>query len=162
MAEIIKNFVSTPKGRIIQVRYKNGKTKMQLKWADDFKSKTDSNFADAQAYVDSECIRLMKPYTPMQSGILYKSATLGTKIGSGEIHQVAPYARYQYYGLLMVSKTTGSAYARAGESKILTSTPLKYSTARHPLAGKLWFERMKADKKQQILRGTQKRAGGKK
>lgn len=135
MAEIIKEFVSTPKGRIIEAKYKNGKAEMRLEWADGFSPQMDRNFANAQGYVDSECIRLMVPYTPMRQGILYNSATLGTKIGSGEIHQVAPYARYQYYGKLMVSRITGSAFAKEGESKVLTSTPLRYSTATHPQAG---------------------------
>ena len=160
MAETIKNFVSTPKGDIIEVRYKNGKAKMQLRWAKSFRPTMERNFQEAQRFVDSECIRQMKPYTPMQSGALEKSATLGTKIGSGEIHQVAPHARYQYHGRLMVSRITGSAFASAGESKVLTSQLLKYSTIRHPQAGKLWFERMKADKKERILRGAQKYAGG--
>lgn len=72
---------------------------------------------------------------------------------------LAPYARYQYYGKLMVSSVTGSSYARHGEKKVLTDIDLVYS--KEPLAGKLWFERMKADKKQQILRGAAAMMGGK-
>ena len=113
-----------------------------------------------QKYIDSECIRLMAPYTPMRNGFLMRSATLGTKIGSGEINQIAPYARYQYYGKLMVSSITGSAWSK-GEKKILTDVDLQYDTSRHPLAGKMWFERMKADKKDQILEGARKVAGAK-
>ena len=113
-----------------------------------------------QKYVDGECIRLMSPYTPAETMYLEQSATLGTVIGSGEIHQVAPYGRFQYYGMLMVSSITGSAYARKGESKVLTDTPLEYSKAKHPKAGKMWFERMKADHKDSILRGAAKISGG--
>lgn len=111
-----------------------------------------------QMFIDNECIRLMAPYTPNMNGVLMKSATLGTKIGKGEINQNAPYARYQYYGKLMVSSTTGSAWSR-GEAKILTDIDLQYSKHKNPLAGPFWFERMKADKKEQILRGAQKMAG---
>ncbi len=57
-----------------------------------------SKFAKAQQFVDSECIRLMVPYTPMLSGQMMQSATRGTVIGSGEIKYNSPYARYQYYG----------------------------------------------------------------
>ncbi len=39
----------------------------------------------------------MNPETPRRTGVLVKSATLGTVIGSGEINQIAPYARRQYY-----------------------------------------------------------------
>ena len=114
-----------------------------------------------QKYIDSECIRLMAPYTPYRQGILEKSATLGTKIGSGEINQIAPYARYQYYGKLMVSAITGSAWARMGEKKVLTDKDLEYDKSAHPLAGKMWFERMKADHKEEILDGARKVAGAK-
>ena len=75
---------------------------------------------------------------------------------SGEIKQVAPYARFQYYGNVMVSRITGSAWARNGESKVITNNPLQYDTSRHPLAGKMWFERMKADKKDAILQGARR------
>lgn len=114
-----------------------------------------------QKYIDSECIRLMAPYTPYRQGILEKSATLGTKIGSGEINQISPYARFQYYGKVMVSSITGSPWASKGEKKILTDRDLQYDTSIHPLAGKMWFERMKADKKDQILEGARKVAGAK-
>lgn len=113
-----------------------------------------------QKFIDQEVIRLMDPYTPNLNGVLIKSATLGTKIGSGEIHQNAPYARFQYYNKLMVSSITGSSYASKGESKVLTDKDLEYSKHKNSQAGGYWFERMKADKKGQILRGAQKIAGG--
>lgn len=149
-------YVETPRGKIVDVHHKNGKVTMQLQWNPGFSTRANKNFNNVQGYIDSEVIRLMTPYTPMRNGILYKSATLGTTIGSGEIIQVAPYARYQYYGKLMVSRITGSAWAKQGESKVLTNQPLTYRTDRHPLAGSYWFERMKADKKEKILRGAKR------
>ena len=110
-----------------------------------------------QAFVDQEVIRLMNAYTPRLNGVLIKSATIGTKIGSGEIHQNTPYSRYHYYGKLMVSSITGSAWSH-GESKALTDKDMKYNGA--PMRGPFWFERMKSDKKEKILRGAQKVAGG--
>jgi hypothetical protein len=114
-----------------------------------------------QKFIDQECIRLMAPYTPFRAGMLERSATLGTKIGSGEINQIAPYARYQYYGKLMVSSITGSAWARYGEKKVLTDKDLVHDKSRHPQAGPFWFERMKADHKEEILEGARKVAGAK-
>jgi hypothetical protein len=111
------------------------------------------NSGPVQEFIDSECIRLMAPYTPFQSGTLTRAATLGTKIGSGEIHQNTPGSRYLYYGKLMVSSITGSAYATKGEKKILTDVDLKYNGA--PKRGAFWFERMKADHKDDILKGAQ-------
>lgn len=161
MADITKVFVSTPKGQIVEVKDKNGKLKMELQWAPDFQPRMERHFTNAQEFVDAECIRLMKDYTPFRNGILEKSATLGTVIGSGEIHQVAPYARYQYYGMLMVSSITGSSFASKGEKKVLTDTPLQHDKSKHPQAGPFWFERMKAEHKEDILQGAAKIAGGK-
>ena len=134
---------------------------VSLIWNKNLSAEMNAKMKKAQKFVDSECIRLMKPYTPFMNGVLEKSATIGTVIGSGEIHQNAPYARYQYYGMLMVSSVTGSSFARNGESKVLTDTPLQYNTFRHPQAGKMWFERMKADHKKDILSGAAQYAGGK-
>ena len=113
-----------------------------------------------QKFIDSECIRRMDPYTPRINGVLIKAATLGTKIGTGLIEQTTPYARYLYYGKLMVSSETGSPWAKHGESKVLTDRDLQYNKASNPAAGSYWFERMKADHKDSILAGARKIAGG--
>jgi hypothetical protein len=110
-----------------------------------------------QKFIDQEVIRLMDPYTPRLNGNLIKSATLGTKIGTGDINYNVPYGRYLYYGKLMVSSITGSSYAAKGESKVLTGMDLHYNE--EPMRGAFWFERMKADKKTQILRGARRVAG---
>ena len=117
-----------------------------------------NNGGRVQKYVDSEVIRRMKPYTPMLSSALIKSATISTKIGSGEIKQNTPYARYQYYGKLMVSSITGSSYARMGEKKVLTNKNLNYRKI-NPNAGPFWFERMKSDHKKAILEMARKESG---
>lgn len=131
-----------------------------FRWVPDFQSGMKERFSQAQRYIDQSCIRHMDKYTPMLTGTLIRSATFGTKIGSGRIEYASPYARYQYYGKLMVSSVTGSPYARSGEKKVLTSTDLIYNTASHPLAGPFWFERMKSDKKAEIERGAAKIVGG--
>lgn len=127
---------------------------VRLAWKQTFGREQTDRFTTVQKFIDSECIRLMVPYTPMRNGILMKNAVMGTTIGSGKVVYNSPYARYQYYGKLMVSSVNGSAYARRGESKVLTNIDLKYDTSRHPKAQKMWFEAMKADKREQILRGA--------
>ena len=108
-----------------------------------------------QMFVDSECIRRMSKYTPMITGVLEKSATLGTVIGSGEIHQDTPYSRFQYYGKVMTTED-GRVWARKYESKpIITERDLVHNKSRHPQAGPRWFERMKEAEKEDILRGAQ-------
>ena len=134
---------------------------VKLEWNDNFANDKAAMFAKVQQFIDSECIRLMGKYTPARNLILAKAATLGTKIGSGHIVYAVPYARYQYYGKVMISSVTGSAYAKHGESKVLTSKNLSYSKARHPLAQAMWFETMKAKHGGAILRGAAAIAGGK-
>lgn len=140
----MKKYIETPRGRIIQV----GNQKAELIWSPEFQPKWNERFNNAQSYVDSEVLRLSEPYVPFQSGMLKLSGQLGTVIGSGLVVYNAPYARYQYYGMVMVGRAP----------KQLTDTPLTYHGA--PKRGKLWFERCKADHKEQILRGAAKIAGG--
>ena len=142
------------------IQIKEAKMEVNLAWKNTFGKDMTDRFSSAQKFVDSECMRLMVPYTPMLNGILMKGSALGTKIGSGHIYYLNPYARYQYYGKLMVSSTTGSAFAVAGEKKVLTDVDLIHNKSRHPQAGPFWFERMKADRGAQILRGAAKYAGG--
>lgn len=89
--------IETPKGTIYTVNGKGGKVTAKLEWKDGFGPEYEGKFDRKQAFIDQECIRRMAPETPRLSGMLVKSATLGTAIGTGEIHQVAPYARRQYY-----------------------------------------------------------------
>lgn len=110
-----------------------------------------------QKFIDSEMIKVMNPYTPMQSSTLINSVTLNTVIGSGLIEYGTPYDRYHYYGKLMVSPTTGSSYAQKGEKKVLTDKDMNYNGA--PKRGPFWFVRAKADKKEKILEGARKIAG---
>ena len=136
------------------VEIKAQKSEVNLVWKQTFGKEQTDRFSSVQKFVDSEVIRLMVPYTPMLNGILMENAVLGTKIGSGRIYYNSPYARFQYYGKVMVSSVTGSSFARKGESKVLTSKDLVYNKSKHPKAQRLWFEAMKSDKKEQILRGA--------
>lgn len=84
-----------------------------------------------QQYVDSEVLRLTDPYVPMDTGQLKQSGTRHTKIGSGNVIYKTPYARKQYFH----NKGNG-------------------------LRGAYWFERMKADHRDNILKGAAEVAGG--
>lgn len=111
-----------------------------------------------QRYIDSEVLRLCEPYVPMQSGSLIRSGLTGTRLGSGEVEYKSPYARYLYYGKLMVGRQTRRAWAKKNETKVVTDKELTYHGA--PKRGKLWFERMKADHKKEILHGAAKISRG--
>lgn len=126
--------ITTPRGAVVQRKTAGGKITAHLQWNPSFGRERTKQLRGVQAFVDSEVIRLMEPYTPHQSGMLIKSATLGTVIGTGEISQIAPYARWQYYR---------------------TDITRTYD----PRRGAKWFERMKVDHKGYILKGAAEKAG---
>lgn len=136
------------------VEIKAQKAEVNLAWRNTFGKDSTQKFDTAQEYVDSQCIELMKRYTPEVNHILVKSPVWGTKIGSGHIVYESSYARYQYYGNVMVS--TGGK----GSKKIVAvpERQLKYSKAG---AQRLWFEVMKKQHGEAILRGAARIAGGK-
>ena len=112
-----------------------------------------------QKVVDAECMRYMGPYMPRrQAGELEHMMTMATVIGSGQIDTPGPYAHYLHEGILYVSPTTGSSWAKRGEVKVPTDRELTYAGA--PMRGKKWFDRMKADHRQDILEAAQKAADG--
>ena len=125
-----------------------------------------------QQFIDNECIRQMDPYTPFLNGVLIASVRVNSVIGSGKLVQATPYARYQYYGHLMVDPITlkgsfydpktGRHWSRPGVSKIMDpgGRLLRYNTSKNPKAGPHWFERMVAVHGDDIGRGAAKLAGG--
>ena len=89
--------ITTPRGSVFTVTGKNGSTMARLEWAPGFAEKKAASFSRAQAFVDSECLRYMNPLSPRRTGMMIKSGTLGTVLGSGSIEYLTPYARRQYY-----------------------------------------------------------------
>lgn len=81
-----------------------------------------------QCYIDSEVLHYCAPMVPHASGILEGSGETETVVGSGEVRYGTPYGRRQYYE----NKGKGQR-------------------------GKLWFQRMKAAHKGDILRGARKK-----
>lgn len=107
-----------------------------------------------QKFIDNESMRYMGPYMPRrQAGELEHMMVLGTVIGSGQIDIPGPFAHYLHEGILYVSPTTGSAWAKKDEIKVPTDKELQYAGA--PMRGKKFFDRMKADHKDDILEGAQ-------
>ena len=107
-----------------------------------------------QKVIDSETMRYMGPYMPRrQAGELEHMMVLSTVIGSGQIDIPGPYAHYLHEGILYVSPTTGSSWAKKNEIKVPTERELTYAGA--PMRGKKWFDRMKADHKGDIIQAAQ-------
>ena len=105
-----------------------------------------------QMLVD-ECAKHMDGYVPYQTGILKNTRIIEP---DGVLYNQT-YARYQYYGELMLAPS-GSSWARKGERKHRTGKELNYHGA--PMRGKLWDKRMWADKSRIILTKIAKSCGG--
>ena len=86
-----------------------------------------------QQFIDSECLKLCEPKVPKDTGALIQSGIIHTRIGSGEVRYSTPYARRWYY------------------------MPANFQEA--PERGNYWFDRMKSQYRDQILKGAQKVAG---
>ncbi len=89
--------IETPSGQISTYTMESGKVVARLDWNAGCKPSLEKSMMSAQEFMDSECVRKMNPYTPRLTGVLIKSATLGSIVGSGEVQQIVPYARRQYY-----------------------------------------------------------------
>lgn len=89
--------ITSPRGSVVTRQTKNGSVSAEIVWNSGFARKKGQAFESAQEFVDSECLRYMNPLTPRRTGMMIKSAKLGTVIGSGNIEYLAPYARRQYY-----------------------------------------------------------------
>lgn len=127
----MSNTITTPRGQIVKTATKSGIVKAQLSWNPDFAPQKTRSFNRAQKFVDSEVLRYCSALVPFQTGMLDKSGTLGTVIGSGVVQYIAPYAAKQYYD---------------------TATSRPYDANR----GAKWFERMKVAYKNDIISGAKK------
>ena len=102
----------------------------------------------AVRYLRDTADRLMNPFVPMDNGMLRRNKTYPK---NNEIKYTSPYAKYQYYGKLMLAKN-GSAWAKLGEKKIQTSKPLKYHTSG---TGAKWNELMLQRHKSSLIKDVE-------
>ena len=117
-----------------------------------------------QEFFTSEIMRMSDPYTPFGGAGSFRAMA---RIGAGKdsIIYDLPYARYLWYGKLMVDPITkkGAFYSptygfwsRPNTKKELTERNLHYNGA--PLRGARWVERSWIDNKEAIITSTQKYA----
>ncbi len=123
-----------------------------------------------QQTIDKSVIDWNLQYCPWETGNLAKSAYTATQIGSGKVIYPGPYAHYLYYGgvygpnIPIFDDDSGEPtgfFSPPNKKKHPTGRALEYSTDVNPLAGAFWFERMKADHLDDIVREAKAVAGGK-
>lgn len=124
-----------------------------------------------QQAIDNAVISYCMQYVPWDSGVLGKSPYSASPPGCGHVTYNTPYARYQYYGVVygpnipVFDDNSGEPtrfYSRPGmpKSPKVPAQQLQYSQDVNPLAGSFWFERMKADHSDDILREAKSVAAG--
>ena len=114
-----------------------------------------------QKFFTSELMRLSDPYVPFRSGPLKNSVHPSQEWDS--IIYNTPYARYHWYGKLMVDPITkkgafydprsGRYWSRPNTPKELTTRDLQYTGG--PLRGPKWVERCWLDNKDSITNSVE-------
>ena len=118
--------LDVPEGKILLD--KNGKA--YIKYNPNFKRQMENSLGKVQEFVDMTVRNNLMAYVSFRTGTQQKSIKLSTMLGSGQVIINVPYAEYQAYSK-RIKKRVGKR-------------------------GTYPFERMKADKKDSILRQTTK------
>ena len=92
------------------------------------------------------------PFAPALTGAL----TQRTRVVGNEVIYPGPYARFLYYGKVMVDPNTGNTYAPKGGTKVETNRNLVFTKSVHPQAQSHWFEASKAQNLDKWLRVAEK------
>lgn len=93
-----------------------------------------------------------QPFVPMLTG----SLTQRTRVDGSAVIYPGPYARFLYYGKVMVDPNTGSTYAPKGGTKVVTDRNLVFNQTMHPQAQAHWGEASKAQNLDKWLRVAEK------
>lgn len=119
------------------------------------KNVLDKRVNKANAWLMEEIIKDTDQFVPMRTGAL----AINVHREGHTIVYASPYARFLYYGKLMIDPATGSPFARKGARKTVTDTPLKFSRAAHKNAQAHWFEASKAVNESHWMEGVKKILG---
>ena len=116
------------------------------------KDKLAESCTRAESIVGQQVIKDTEPFVPALTG----SLTIRTRLDGNKIIYPGPYARFLYYGKVMVDPQTGSTFAPKGGTKVLTNRDLVFSRAMHPQAQSHWFEASKAQNLDKWIRIAEK------
>ena len=89
--------VSSPKGRVISVRHKNGSVTTTIDWDDGFARGMNVASNTTLAMLTQRVARDTDKFVPFQTGMLKNSAQIASDYDNGLIVYSTPYARRQYY-----------------------------------------------------------------
>lgn len=106
----------------------------------------------AENVVAQQVMKDTTPFVPALEGVL----TRMTRVIGNEVIYPGPYARFLYYGKVMVDPATGSTYAPKGGTKVVTDRNLVFNTTMHPQAQAHWFDASKAQNMEKWVRVADK------
>jgi len=109
----------------------------------------------AQFAMSKQALKDCNEYCPKDAGTLESSSQTFTDYENGILKWQTPYARYLYYGIVMVDPKTGKAcfpiddqlYSRKNVSKVKSNREIKYNGR----GRKLWAEAAAAEHKDDWL-----------
>lgn len=128
------------------------------------KDKGLSANGSVQAFHTNNVLRRIVKYMPKLTGATIKITIAQTDINKPRIITDMPYAKFLFYGKVMVGVDSGSAWARANEPKRATSKDLNYTKTKNRLAGPHWDRALSAAEGPALAADLQRyinrRAGG--
>lgn len=130
---------------------------------DAVKDKLAQGCKKAEHALAVQVMRDTDPFVPMLTDSLmqrthvegYTAGDFGPGSGNMIVYP-GPYARFLYYGKVMVDPNTGSTYAPKGGTKIVTDRNLVFNHTAHPQAQAHWCEASKAQNLDKWLRVADK------
>lgn len=106
----------------------------------------------AESVLAQQVMKDTTPFVPALTG----SLTQRTRVVGNEVIYPGPYARFLYYGKVMVDPNTGSTYAPKGGTKVVTDRNLVFNQTVHPQAQAHWCEASKAQNLDKWVRVAEK------
>lgn len=108
---------------------------------------------NAQQFHTANVLKRIKRYMPFVSGMTYKVTVAQTDIKKPEIVTNTPYAKYLFYGKVMIDPKLGVAgfmtpegwRSRKGCVKVRTGRDLQYNRTKNPRAGPRWDRALSAN-----------------
>ncbi len=116
------------------------------------KDKGLNETGNAQQFHTANVLKRIKRYMPFVSGMTYKITVAQTNIRKPEIVTDTPYAKYLFYGKVMIDPKLGVAgfmtpegwRSRKGCVKVRTGRDLQYTRTKNPQAGPRWDRTLSA------------------
>ena len=119
-----------------------------------------------QRVVNDAVIRECRPYVPASPNRALEGSVI-SDVDHGQVIWNTPYAHYQYMGIVygpnipvIQDGILMGWFSPPGRPKQPTDRELTYDTSQNKLAGSYWFERMKADRLNDILDEARKAING--